>query len=75
MIDEEQLKQIICDIESHSIERTTSLENTDKFCQTICAFPNDVSGSGKKGSLLLGVHDNGKLSGLKSFDKPLLLIE
>ena len=48
MIDKTQLKQIICDTESHRIERTSSSENSDKFCQAICAFSNDVSGSGKQ---------------------------
>jgi ATP-dependent DNA helicase RecG len=46
----------------------------DKFCQAICAFSNDISGSGKNGYLIIGVHDNGKLSGLKVDDKLLLKI-
>ena len=60
--------------ESAHIERTTSTDNMDKFCQAICAFSNDVSGSGKNGYLIIGVHDNGKLSGLKVDDKLLLKI-
>ena len=46
----------------------------DKFCQAICAFSNDVSGSGKNGYLIIGAHDNGTLSGLKVDDKLLLKI-
>jgi ATP-dependent DNA helicase RecG len=46
----------------------------DKFCQAICAFSNDVSGSEKNGYLIIGAHDNGKLSGLKVDDKLLLKI-
>jgi len=46
----------------------------DKFCQAICAFSNDVSGSRNAGYLILGVYDNGKLSGLKVDDRLLLQI-
>ncbi len=46
----------------------------DKFCQTICAFSNDLSGNGQKGYLMIGAHDNGKLSGLKVDDGLLLKI-
>ncbi|SFU72071.1 Putative DNA-binding domain-containing protein, partial [Porphyromonadaceae bacterium KHP3R9] len=53
---------------------TIATDNMDKFCQAICAFSNDISGSGKNGYLIIGVHDNGKLSGLKVDDKLLLKI-
>jgi ATP-dependent DNA helicase RecG len=46
----------------------------DKFCQAICAFSNDLPGSGKNGYLMLGVRDNGKLSGMKVDDQLLLQI-
>ena len=56
------------DLESEFIERTISTRDTDKFSQAICAFANNFSNSGKKGYLLIGVHDNGELSGLKATD-------
>ena len=56
-----------CD-ESHRIERTISTSNMDKFQEAICAFANDLPGSRKKGYLLLGVHDDGSISGLKVDD-------
>jgi len=74
MITKSQLKRILADTESYRIERTISTDNADKFCQAICAFSNDISSSGKNGYLILGVHDNGKLSGLKVDDKLLLKI-
>ena len=40
----------------------------DKFQEAICAFANDMPGSGKKGYLLIGVLDNGKISGMKVDD-------
>ena len=74
MLTHSQLKYILSNTESAHIERTTSTDNMDKFCQAICAFSNDVSGSGKNGYLIIGAHDNGKLSGLKVDDKLLLKI-
>ena len=74
MLIQSQLQPILSDTESAHIERTTSTDNMDKFCQAICAFSNDISGSGKNGYLIIGAHDNGKLSGLKVDDKLLLKI-
>ncbi|HQA75538.1 MAG TPA: ATP-binding protein [Salinivirgaceae bacterium] len=68
------IKNILSTTESSHIERTTSTNDMDKFCQAICAFSNDVSGSGKNGYLVIGAHDDGKLSGLKVNDKLLLKI-
>lgn len=75
MITKHQLSNFLFDIENSHVERTISTDNMDKFCQTICAFSNDVSGSGKNGYLILGAHDNGKLSGLNVGDKLLLKIQ
>lgn len=74
MITKEELQHILSDTESYHIERTASTDNADKFCQAICAFSNDLPGNGENGYLILGVHDNGKLSGLKVDDKLLLQI-
>lgn len=69
-----QLTHLLFTLESAHVERTISTDNMDKFCQVICAFSNDISGSGKNGYLIIGAHDNGKLSGLKVDDKLLLKI-
>ena len=45
MLNEEQLKTLMADLESNTAERTESTTNTDKFGQTICAFANRYSGS------------------------------
>ena len=58
----------------YNIERTESTVNTDKFCQAICAFSNDISGSAKNGYLIISTKDNGELSGLQVDDKLLLQI-
>ena len=72
MITKEQLRKILANPEGYDIEMTTSTTNTDKFCQAICAFSNDLPGSGKNGYLILGAKDDGSLSGLKVDDALML---
>ena len=40
----------------------------DKFSEAICAFANDMPNSRKNGYLIIGAHDDGKLSGLNVDD-------
>ena len=63
MTKEELYDLISCD-ESYRIERTVSTSNMDKFQEAICAFANDLPGGRKKGYLLIGVSDDGFISGL-----------
>lgn len=74
MLTKKTLLKLLSTTESAHVERTISTNNMDKFCQAICAFSNDVSGSGKKGYLIIGADNNGKLSGLKVDDQLLLKI-
>jgi ATP-dependent DNA helicase RecG len=69
MLTEEQLKALLSDMEADHIERTVSVNNTDKFCQAICAFANDLPNHRLPGYLLIGVKDNGALSGLVVTDE------
>ncbi|MFI3239637.1 MAG: putative DNA binding domain-containing protein [Bacteroidales bacterium] len=69
MITIEKLQELLQSNETYRIEKTSSTNNMDKFCQAICAFSNDMPGSGKNGYLFLGVNDNGSLSGLKVDDE------
>ena len=69
MLTEDQLNTLLTDLESDSIERTVSVDNTDKFGQAICAFANDLPNHRQPGYLLIGVRDNGALSGLKVTDE------
>lgn len=64
----EDLKEMLLGTETSRIERTVSTGDMDKFQEAICAFSNDMSGSGKNGYLIIGAHDNGALSGLKVTD-------
>jgi predicted HTH transcriptional regulator len=61
MLTKEELLELIRDLESSRAERTVSVNDTDKFCEAVCAFANDMPDSKQNGSLLVGVHDDGQL--------------
>jgi ATP-dependent DNA helicase RecG len=65
----EQLQEMMIDTESDRIERTVSVDKTDKFAQAVCAFANDFPNHQLPGYLLLGVKDNGTPSGLQVTDQ------
>lgn len=69
MLTENQLEALLLDLESDRVERTESVSNTDKFGQAICAFANDLPNHRQPGYLLVGVKDNGILSGLAVSDE------
>src|SRR5690606_31140019 len=65
---QEQIIQLITSGESDRVERTVSVSNTDKFSEAVCAFANDLAHHKKPGYLLIGVKDDGTLSGLNVTD-------
>ena len=69
MISREEVEELRYSKETARVERTISTGDMDKFQEAICAFSNDMANSHKPGYLLIGVHDNGELSGLKVDDK------
>ena len=69
MLTTDQLLALLADHESDSVEFTTSTNNTDKFCQAICAFANDFPNRRQPGYLLVGVNDDGTASGLTVSDR------
>ena len=68
MINLDEIRALLVDLENDRVERTISTTNTDKFGQAICAFANDLPNHSKSGYLFLGVKDNGDLSGIKVTD-------
>ncbi|MDR0745027.1 MAG: putative DNA binding domain-containing protein [Mediterranea sp.] len=69
MIDKDQVEELLKDIENERVERTISTKDTDKFAKAICAFANDLSNKKLPGYLMVGVHDDGSLNGLKVTDE------
>jgi ATP-dependent DNA helicase RecG len=52
-LNRDELSLKITSLESELIERTISINNTDKFAQAICAFSNDLPNHKQKGYLLI----------------------
>ena len=70
MLTEEELIALLKENkEEDYIECTVSTKNTDKFSEAICAFANDYAHRKASGYLLIGVKDNGDLSGLNVTDE------
>jgi len=72
MINADDVKFLLSNIESDRVERTVSTTNSDKISQAICAFSNDLSGSGEPGYLIIGANDDGTLCGLSVTDELML---
>jgi len=53
----DQILDLLRDTEADNVERTISTKDTNKFCEAICAFSNDVSGHGQSGYLIVGADD------------------
>ena len=69
MLSKEELKNLLSDMESDRIERTISTNNTDKFCEAICAFSNDFPNHKIPSYLIIGVDDKtGKIAGINVDD-------
>lgn len=69
MITKEQVQVLLFDIESDRIERTQSINDTDKFSKAVCAFANDMPGKNAPGYLVLGVNDQGTPVGIHITDQ------
>ena len=69
MLTIQELQDLIADIESDRVERTQSTADTDKFCEAICAFANDLPNHRQPGSLLVGVRNDGAPAGLQVTDQ------
>lgn len=70
MLSQEEVEAKIKDLESSRIERTISYRE-DKLGPAVCAFSNDFANHKKSGYILIGVNDNGTVSGMKIGDEEL----
>src|SRR5690606_28937939 len=66
---DEELETLAADFESFRVERKASLSSKSKIEEAICAFANDLPGSGLPGYVLVGVADDGTLPGLTITDE------
>jgi ATP-dependent DNA helicase RecG len=66
---QEELEQLLRDDETDRSERTVSTEKTDKFCEAICAFANDLPNHRRPGYLFIGARPDGTASGAQITDR------
>ena len=52
------------DLESDLVERKESATDRKKIRRNVCAFANDLPGSGRPGVVLVGVRDDGSCASL-----------
>lgn len=57
------------DLESRLVERKRSGADRSGIRKNICAFANDIAGSGQVGVIFVGVEDNGDCAGLEIDDQ------
>ncbi len=70
MLTNKEIKIRLKDIEADNVERTISTGKTDKFCEAICAFSNDMPDHGKPGYLFVGADDKtGEIKGITITDQ------
>lgn len=64
MLSKEELENLLPKLEQDRIEKTISVNDTNKFGEAICAFANDLANHKQPGYLIVGAHDNGTKSGM-----------
>lgn len=67
---EDTIRNLLQDLESDRIERTTSFRE-DKLGPAVCALSNDFANHRRQGYIILGANDDGSIAGLKIGDEDL----
>lgn len=70
MLTPQQIAELAADLEIFRVERKASLADKSALEEAICAFANDLPGSGQTGIVLIGVTDRtGQPTGLRVTDE------
>ncbi len=69
---DEELQSLLADIESDRVERKASFSDSERVCQAICAFANDMPNHRLPGVFFIGVNDDGTCAGSQISDEILL---
>jgi len=64
-----ELESLLADLESDRVERKSSISDSDKIRQAICAFSNDLPNYGQPGVIFVGVHDDGRCAHIPITDE------
>lgn len=65
----DEIYPLVRDLESERVERNASLSHADRVRQAVCAYANDLPGSGRPGYILIGVDDQGNPVGTPITDQ------
>lgn len=68
-VNDQELQSLLRDIESDRVERKSSLSDTDKICEAICAFANDLPDHRSPGIVFVGVKNDGSCAHLPITDQ------
>jgi ATP-dependent DNA helicase RecG len=71
-LNSQELELLLLDLESSRVERKEAANDSEKIQQAICAFANDLPGSGLPGYLFVGVTDDSHAAGTLIDDRLLL---
>ncbi|GAB5545236.1 MAG: helix-turn-helix domain-containing protein [Sandaracinaceae bacterium] len=63
-LSDKEIEALAIDEENYRVERKRSLASKTKIEEAICAFANDLPGSGEAGVLMVGVEDDGTPAGI-----------
>jgi len=74
LLGDEELQALLGDVESDRTERKASLADREPIRKAICAFANDLPGSGKPGVVFVGANDDGSCAGLAISEDLLLTL-
>lgn len=73
-ITDDELRRISRELESERVERKLTFGDREKVAQAVCAFANDLPGSGLTGYVLIGVDDAGHPRNTQITDQLLLTL-
>jgi len=73
-MEDRDLIDLLKDLESDRAERKSSIADTEKIRQAICAFANDLPDHRKPGIVFIGINDDGSCASLIINDRLLLTI-
>jgi len=69
MLSQTEVERLSQELESDRVEMTSSMTDTDKYGEAICAFANDLPNHQKPGYLVIGLGKDGKRVGLTISDQ------
>ena len=70
-MDDPELLHLLKETETDRVERKASLADTDRICQAICAFANDLPDHRMSSVLFVGANDDGSCAGFGISDRVL----